>query len=318
MLDERLETLSKLPAKRSDWGKVAAIVADLADDHDWQKRFSSKAAMWEDLGGRIGSNQNMASRLAQTYRGVCAIEAKHQDELRDVLKPNAGRLVSLAEALSSFGKAELIVRTYKKDPNIGLDLVRKVVLGGMPVSQLKDEYNDLVNSLAPGRRRRFKTVSQAVQEKSQISQLEENASLIYGGDEARFYYGRYHFRLVSVDAVALSWRDMKISFVDGFVLAAPISQDKNREYQNLLSATDYQASFFRHLWLYFPMMIDGFADRLGDDLNRLGLATVGILVETEPGEIKAVRRPKAGEPPARYQTVLQEIMRQGIPDFGAE
>jgi hypothetical protein len=106
--------------------------------------------------------------------------------------------------------------------------------------------------------------------------------------------------------------------VDGFTTVDGVPPKTAESYQELLSMTDYRASFFRHLWLYSTKPEKWPLERLSQDLNRLGLLTVGIASHGESGEVKVLRRPRGTDRPQRYQTVVEEVMRQGIPDFAAE
>jgi len=318
-LDEGLKNLHQAKDRKLPWAEVAEIVADITGAKEWRTRYASREDMWAALEESTGFKRNILQRFATTYRAISEIEQKHRAELRDALGLKASGRGSLAWAIGSFGKAELVTRAYKIDAADGLPLIRRVLISGLSINDIREEYREILNRQPEGKIVRFKSAADARQDMARsIAALEENASLLYGNEDARFYYGRYRFSLVSIDAVALAWQGLSVSFVDGFVIVQGAPPKAEADYQELLSKIDYRASFFRHLWLYAPMPGNWPLERISQDMNRLGLLSVGIALREEGGEVRVVRRPRGGEKPPRYHTVIEEVMRQGIPDFAAD
>ena len=116
---------------------------------------------------------------------------------------------------------------------------------------------------------------------------------------------------MNIDVTALTWQGLGLSFVDGFTTLDGMPPKTEEGYQELLSMTDYRASFFRHLWLYSTNPEKWPLERISQDLNRLGLLYVGIASHGESRDVKVLRRPRGTEKPQRYQTVVEEVSTWG-------
>ncbi|EWY37313.1 hypothetical protein N825_20750 [Skermanella stibiiresistens SB22] len=318
-LDKVFEGIHKAKERRLSWYMVAADAAEIADPKAWRSRYPSKEVMWATIEESTGYGRNLLQRYVTTFRALAEIEQKHRSELQDVLGSKPRSAGCLAARIGPFAPAEVATRAYKLDAAEGLALIRRMLVGKLSTSRVREEYKDLLNRQPEGKVVSFKSVGDARRELDQkVAALEGSAAVLYGNEDVRFYYRRYRFSLVNIDVTALTWQGLGLSFVDGFVVLHGIPPKAEDDYQELLSKVDYRASFFRHLWLYIANPEKWSLERISQDLNRLGLLTVGIASYEETGEVKVLRRPRGGDKPQRYQTVVEEVMRQGIPDFAAE
>ncbi len=56
--------------------------------------------------------------------------------------------------------------------------------------------------------------------------------------------------------------------------------------------------------------------QINSAIDELGIPQIGIIEYNAKSRLEIMRKPKSSEKPMRYNIVMNEIMRQGIKDYG--
>lgn len=319
-LDDLLAQIQDAQARRMDWIELGAVIAKIRQQPEWAKSFSTREAFWDELGNVTGYGRNTLQRMTSTLEKLRLMQKAEPALLKAVVGKRAREEDVLARIIGNVQKAEFIARIYKYEPESAFRQIQQMTESRIPVIQLREVWNEIINSRpemrSPGFVSPKKDGSKDLKQE-RLAELDEQRSLLYAGEDASIYFGRYKFELVSADAVGICCeKDGGLRFVDGFMIFDRVRPRTDSAFEECLAGIDYRARFFRHLWIFAPFEMDHTLDKIGDAMDKLGILQAGIVKYEDDVGLKIVRRPNGTEKPSRYQMVVQDVMRQGIPDFG--
>ncbi len=313
-----------------NWVELAEAVNTLKKSPEMRQDYPTRKAFWDGLGQNTGYSANALQRMESTLVRIREIEKEDRKALKENLGLKKWREGALLNALDHFPKAEIFARIHKLDPAEAGYLLQRMQSERMSVNRMKEILRDISNSnpdvpkfVTPGQK--------PLDARQRFSVIDEHKNEIYTGGEVSIYFRRYKFPFVSADAVATkSNEDGGIEFIDAIQLIAGLRKKSEEGFRDFLSGVDFRTSFFRHLWIFLadpidvaepdgsdPIFTQTPLDHLTQAVDELGIERIGIVAYDEGDGIKIIRRPKGDEKPKRYQSVLNEVMRQGLPDFGS-
>lgn len=311
--------------KRMDWIALADAVTELKMSADVRRACPTREDFWETAAVASGYTRNALQRMATTVTRIREIEEHNKAEIKKCLSMRKWSDGALLRALEHFPKAEIFARIHRLEPAEAWNLLQRMQSERFTVARLNEILKDLTN--VDPRAQSFGRPGSVIKPKTKerFALIDAHKQEIYADESVSIYFRRYKFPLVSADAVALSCSDEgAIEFIDAFQVLSSIAKKTDESFRDVLSSIDYKSRFFRHVWLFLadpadlnPELINPPVERLTCAIDELGISRIGILTVTEDSEFRIIRRPKGNEKPERYQSALTEVMRQGVPDFGA-
>lgn len=323
---QNLNKIKDAKKNRMMWTTLAETLVVLKKSPDMRREFPDRAAFWEMLAPHTGYSRNALQRMESTLRRIREIEKENREALRRTLGVESWENGLLLKVLNHFPKAEIFARMHRLDAAEARHLLERMTTERISVSQMKDVLRDVTNAHPDTPKFVVSRGEERTDPREWFVRLDNNKGEIYSGIEVGIYYRQYAFSYVSADAIAISCNDDGgIAFIDAFQVVTNLEEKTDDGFRDLLSAIDYRSSFFRHVWLVLvgeARKADSFAtnypvESLEHGIDELGIQGIGIIRLSDEGDLDVVRLPRGGDKPTRYRSVLTDVMRQGVPDFGA-
>jgi len=316
-----LEEVRDAKTRKMNWVELGEVVNKLSKSPEFKQRYTNKEAFWEELFIVTGYTRNILQRISSTVRNLEEHEKAERDLLMSELNVKHWKPGYVAECMHYFTKAEMYLRIFKHDKAAGIMLLKRMQFEKVGMQELKAIWHRILNQRPELKSPGFKVAGQTKREMvGRISTLEKQKSVIYGDDEDQvsIYFDHFDFKYVSIDAVSMAHGEAgRIYNLDGFVYlntGVPLTKGALREF---LASIDYQSSFFRHLWLYDMNIFSWPIDRIQTALDELGMSQIGIVeFILDEGPLRIVRRPSDEIKPIRYNSIINEVVRHGIKDYG--
>ncbi len=321
-IDSQFDRIRDARSRRMDWIELADAIVTIERSPDLKLLHGTKEDFWKNLTELTGYDRNTLQRMTSVLRNLRRIQKEERKTLQEIFAERSAEKDLLARIVENVHKAEFLIRIYRTEPNTAFDLIERMKREKVPVARVREAWGEVLNSHPERRAPDFRVASHAfpgnATKTQRLAELEEHKSLIYGGDNASIYFNRYKFAFVSADAVGICCEDDGgLRFVDGFMILDRPAPKSDSAWENCFASIDYRSRFFRHLWIFAPFEAESALAKISKGIDKLDIPQVGIVkYEGEVG-IKVLRRPSNNAKPSRYPMLVQDIMRQGIPDFGA-
>ncbi|WP_188664415.1 hypothetical protein [Terasakiella brassicae] len=321
---EQFEKIQGAKAKRMDWLELASCVEKMLQSPELLSVYPNREAFWNDVEQATGYSRNALQRQSTTKRLLENHEKAEKDFLQEMLGLKEWKPGIVAEIIGQFPKMELYFRIYKYDPMEAIKLLKRMQEEPVSVAKIRDilsrllDKNPTFEPYTPTHTFQSRhNKSRANEERERTAALEQQQAIIYESENVSIYFDHFQFRYVSIDAVALQHgEEGQISNLDGFLILKGLTPKRDSTFQRLLATIDYRSSFFRHLWLYSMNTSPWPLDQINSAIDELGIQQIGIIEYNPKSGLEIMRKPESSEKPMRYNIVMNEIMRQGIKDYG--
>lgn len=317
--DQLLTDIKEARNRKLSWLEIAQTINAIEQTPAGKLGHGSKEEFWEMLVSITGYSRNALQRMRSTHQKILSIGKAEAHRLNKIFGRDADDPEFLFKYIHFSNKAEMFARIYYFDPDSALDLLRQMKTRKVPVMELQYVLRNIANRQKDsfGAGQFVSTRDRRVERIDALALLDEQKSLLYGGENVSIYYERYKFDYVSIEAVGISYgNDGALQFVDGFIFLKGSGPVSDMPFQNTLSDIDYRSRFFRQVWLCALSPEKWPLEKMIKAINELGISQVGIITFDPDIGMKILRRPGGVEKPSRYPLIVKDIMRQGIPDFG--
>lgn len=306
--------------KNFDWREVAGAFQRIRASGLWRQHYESHSAWLEAASSETDYSIGMLQRMLASYQFLALMEKGQSAVCKKLLD------IEKVEKLS-LSTIEYAKRIYDIDPQQGLDTLKKVAMGEVTFTNVRDDYEGLIRSRNDAKRSMERhTVSpgklglrKAHQKLDDMrNAVEARALLLVDDPQAQVCFNKYKFKFVAPNGVIIGRKGAQITHVDGVdfrIVRVP------GHYKQLLAEVVFASSFFRSYWLIVPkdgtrpvdnLLIN--VDKLLKDLPVLGIGSVGIaaIQETTNPSLEVLHRPERAEISSRQDFLIDEIYRQGI------
>jgi hypothetical protein len=310
------------------WLVAAEAAEDVCAAATWRERHALVGDWIAEAADAAGIGANMLRRWMAARRFLVEWDASH---------PESDTLTLAEQGKIAPAAAEILKRMAEVAPAEIVPVIDGFAGSGMTIRDLRQTYTSALGKAAEtirsvvsnppyasatgtGRRTAHKLGSELVRQRTTgaskllFSLANEHLEDLSGNaDRTALFYGRYKFRFITPDAVAVCRQDYGIAHLDGYAFKALEKVPAREAYGRLLAEIQFAATFFRRYWLliHSPRAV---AQEIADVIRRLEVGSVGVAVADPQAKalLDIVLRPIAPPSPNRQDEAKEEVLRQGI------
>jgi hypothetical protein len=309
VLDSLLGDLAGAHGRKLPWPEIVQKALAIASHPDVRQRFPHTSALTKHIAEITGYSAGVLRRMHAAYEFIQEVGPQARIKGR-ALDPLAGSGQMLIGALS-MSKVELAKRTYDVDHTAGVAMLQAILDKDPSYRDLRHEYDVILGSPPYQQPRKAAPRVAAERNRALGEVVAANLPSFTGTKTARLFHRRYALEFVDADAVAVSVKDFRIEFVDGFDFRELSTSDSRSVLNRALAEISFRSSFFRRYWV----LIRGQDEvlELARMLTRLGLDSVGLFWLGRGDELDLVRQPTKAPSPDRQRLAKEEILKAGVP-----